>query len=65
MNTFSTLAGALGILVAGVFKTRYGLNAVFASSSVLNFMVGLIILYGVFKYTSRDIARAHELSLQT
>jgi predicted MFS family arabinose efflux permease len=64
MNTFSTLAGALGVLLAGVLKSSYGLNAVFASSSVLNLLAGLIILYGVYRYTHRDIARAREIAHQ-
>jgi len=63
MNTFSTSAGALGVLLAGVLKSSYGLKAVFASSSVLNLMAGLIILSGVYKYTRGDIARARELAL--
>jgi hypothetical protein len=37
----------LGVLLAGVLKSSYGLNAVFANSSVLNLMAGLIILWGV------------------
>ena len=63
MNTFSTLAGALGVLLAGVLKSGYGLKAVFASSSVLNLMAGFIILAGVYKYTRGDIARARELAV--
>jgi predicted MFS family arabinose efflux permease len=64
MNTFSTFAGALGVLLAGVLKSSYGLKAVFASSSVLNLMAGLIILSGVYKYTRGDIARAREYHLR-
>jgi hypothetical protein len=63
MNTCSTLAGALGVLLAGVLKSGYGLKAVFASSSVLNLMAGFIILAGVYQYTRGDIARARELAV--
>jgi predicted MFS family arabinose efflux permease len=63
MNAFSTLSGAVGVLLAGVLKSSYGLKAVFASSSVLNLMAGLIILFGVYQYTRSDIARVRELAI--
>jgi predicted MFS family arabinose efflux permease len=63
MNTFSTSAGALGVLLTGVLKSSYGLKSAFASSSLLNLMAGIIILCGVYKYTRGDIARASELAV--
>jgi predicted MFS family arabinose efflux permease len=60
MNTCATSAGALGVMVAGLLKDRFGLNAVFAGSAVLNLVAGLLLLYGVRRYNQRDIARARE-----
>jgi MFS transporter, Spinster family, sphingosine-1-phosphate transporter len=60
MNTCASASGALGVMVAGLLKGRFGLNAVFAGSAALNLLAGLLILYGVCRYNQRDIARARE-----
>ena len=58
MNTFATSAGALGVLVAGLLKKQFGLNTVFAFSSALNLLAGMLLLYSARRYNQRDIARA-------
>jgi MFS family permease len=60
LNTGSTASGALGVMVAGLLKDRFGLNAVFAGSAALNLIAGILLLYGFRRYNQQDIARAHE-----
>lgn len=59
-NTAACAAGGVGVLVAGVVKKEFGLNAVFAGISVLFVAAGLILLFAYFVFMPRDVARARE-----
>jgi MFS transporter, Spinster family, sphingosine-1-phosphate transporter len=58
MNTCSTAAGGLGVLLAGILKQSFGLNAVFAGISVLFLISGAALILAYRVWTDRDIARA-------
>jgi len=58
MNTGSTAAGGLGVLVAGVLKPAYGLGLVFAGISLLFVLAGLALLVAARWWMPADIARA-------
>jgi hypothetical protein len=61
LNTFASASGALGVLLAGLLKQNFGLNAVFASSSVLFLITGSSLVIGTFVCMPRDMARARAL----
>jgi MFS family permease len=58
MNTCSTAAGGLGVLLAGVLKQSFGLNAIFAGISVCFLISGAVLILAYRVWTERDIARA-------
>ncbi len=58
MNTGATAAGGLGVLMAGVLKSAFGLNAIFAGISLLFVVAGLALLLAYRAWIARDIARA-------
>ena len=61
LNTAATASGGLGVFLAGVLKRNWGLNAVFAGSSVLYLITGASLVLGCFLWAPRDMARARAL----
>ena len=47
-----------GVLLAGVLKQRFGLNAIFAAISALCLVSGAVLVLAYRLWTYRDIARA-------
>lgn len=60
MNLGATLAGGIGVLLAGVLKRTLGLNGVFAAISMAFVAAGALLLVGYLVFMPRDIARAQE-----
>ena len=58
MNFFACGAGGIGVLLAGVLKAQFGLNAVFAGISIVFVAAGLALVIGYSVFMARDIARA-------
>ncbi|MBI5770516.1 MAG: MFS transporter [Verrucomicrobia bacterium] len=58
MNTCATAAGGCGVLLAGVLKKSFGLNAVFAGISVLFVIAGLALIFAYRRWVAGDIERA-------
>lgn len=58
MNTLATAAGGLGVLLAGVFKQGWGLEAVFAASAGVFLIAGTCLFIGYRWFLVRDIAHA-------
>jgi hypothetical protein len=58
MNTGGALAGGIGILMAGIFKSGVGLGGVFAAISAI-FILAAIGLFVAYRYcVAGDVARA-------
>lgn len=62
MNTCATAAGGVGVLLAGVLKSTFGLNAIFAGISLLFVIAGIALVYAYRHWIARDIARANAAS---
>ncbi|MBI5692798.1 MAG: MFS transporter [Verrucomicrobia bacterium] len=60
MNTCATAAGGVGVLIAGILKSSFGLNAVFAGISLLFVIAGLALLAAYRFWIGRDLARAQD-----
>lgn len=59
MNTCATAAGGIGVLLAGVLKSTFGLNAIFAGISLLFVIAGAALVYAYRHWITRDIERAN------
>lgn len=59
MNTCATAAGGVGVLLAGVLKSAFGLNAIFAGISLLFVVAGGALVFAYRHWIARDIARAN------
>ena len=57
MNASNCFAGGAGIFVAGYLKRDFGLGGVFAGTSAMMMMAGLLLLGGYRFCLSRDLAR--------
>jgi hypothetical protein len=64
MNTMNTLAGGAGILIAGFLKQDFGLGGVFAGTSVIVLVAGVLLLTGYSFFLNRDLARQAEPGTQ-
>jgi predicted MFS family arabinose efflux permease len=62
MNTCATGAGGMGVLVAGILKSYWGLNGSFAALSVLFVIAGGILIVGYAVYMGPDVERARRYS---
>lgn len=60
MNTCATAAGGVGVLLAGLLKRAFGLNAIFAGISILFVIAGLALLVAYRFWVERDILRAQK-----
>ena len=58
MNTCATAAGGMGVFFAGVLKSEFGLNAIFATIAGAFALAGVILLVTYRLFIRRDIARA-------
>ena len=58
MNTCATAAGGVGVLLAGVLKSTFGLNAIFAGISLLFMIAGVALVIAYRRWITRDIERA-------
>jgi predicted MFS family arabinose efflux permease len=59
MNTCATAAGGVGVLLAGVLKSTFGLHAIFAGISLLFIIAGGALVFAYRHWIARDIARAN------
>ena len=57
MNTGATLAGGIGVFVAGFLKRDFGLAGVFAGIPVLHVIAACLALAAYFFFVTRDIER--------
>ncbi|MDO8543116.1 MAG: MFS transporter [Opitutaceae bacterium] len=62
MNTAATAAGGLGVLLTGVLKRAFGLNAIFAGISLLFVIAGVALVVAYRLWAARDIERARAAS---
>lgn len=62
MNTTNTFAGGAGILVAGYLKRDFGLGGVFAGTSVIVLVAGILLLLGYGLFLQRDLERQKTLA---
>jgi MFS family permease len=62
MNTCATAAGGVGVLLAGVLKGAFGLDAIFAGISLLFVIAGGALLAAYRRWAGADIARANAAS---
>lgn len=58
MNTFGTAAGGVGVLLTGMLKAGFGLNAVFAGISIVFLFAAAIMLLAYRVWIRGDLARA-------
>jgi sugar phosphate permease len=63
-STCAAASGSLGIFAAGALKRRFGLDMVFASSSVLLLATCFVLLLGYKVFMARDTARAIAFDLK-
>jgi MFS transporter, Spinster family, sphingosine-1-phosphate transporter len=59
MNACATAAGGLGVLLTGVLKSTFGLNAIFAGISLLFVIAGVALVYAYRHWITHDIERAN------
>lgn len=62
MNTAATAAGGLGVLLTGVLKRAFGLDAIFAGISLLFVIAGVALVVAYRLWAARDIERARAAS---
>jgi MFS family permease len=62
MNTGATTAGGLGVLLAGVLKSHFGLNTIFAGISLLFAIAGGALIFAYRHWAAADTARAREFT---
>ncbi len=60
MNTCATAVGGVGVLLAGVLKREFGLNAIFAGIALLFVIAGLALVLAYKVWVERDLERARE-----
>ena len=60
MNMCATTAGGLGVILTGMLKLDFGLNNIFAVTTVLIVLAALALFAGYRFFMPRDIARARE-----
>jgi MFS family permease len=58
LNTAGCAAGGVGVLLAGVLKAEWGLGTIFAASSALFLLAGLLSVVGYRFFMPRDLERA-------
>jgi predicted MFS family arabinose efflux permease len=58
MNTCATASGGMGVFFAGVLKSEFGLNAIFAAISGAFAIAGVVLLVTYTTFIRADIARA-------
>ena len=58
MNTFASITGGLGVLLAGLFMHDLGLGTVFATLAGFYVVAAGLLLFGYFAFVRRDITRA-------
>ena len=56
-NLLNSLAGGLGVLLAGVFRSQMSLAGIFAASSVFMLCAAILPLVGYFLFLARDLER--------
>jgi len=57
MNTMNTFAGGVGIMLAGILKSRYGLSGIFSAVSALVCISAALALIGYLFLLRRDLER--------
>ncbi len=57
MNTINCFAGGLGIFIAGYLKQDFGLGGVFAGTSAIVLVAGVLLLIGYNCFLRQDLAR--------
>jgi MFS family permease len=65
MNTCATAAGGVGVLLAGVLKRAFGLDAIFAGISFLFIVAGAVLVFAYRRWMERDLERARIASRRT
>ncbi|HRE83678.1 MAG TPA: MFS transporter [Opitutaceae bacterium] len=58
LNTVGTAAGGLGVLLAGLLKSTYGLSTIFGASSMLFILAGGVTLASFLWFMNADVSRA-------
>jgi predicted MFS family arabinose efflux permease len=59
MNTANCFAGGVGILVAGYLKRDFGLGGIFAGTSGIVVVAGMLLLLGYFLFVRADLEKHH------
>ncbi len=57
MNTANCFAGGIGVLVAGLLRSTYGLAAAFGGVSVITLVAAALAALCYFRFLDRDLAR--------
>jgi hypothetical protein len=57
MNALNCFAGGIGILLAGAFKSAYGLGGIFAGISGIMMLGAVLTGAGYRFFLARDLAR--------
>lgn len=57
VNLMNSLTGGMGVLFAGVLKSRFSLGGVFAATASLMALASLLLLIGFRYFLDRDLAR--------
>ena len=63
MNTCATAAGGVGVLLAGVLKKGWGLEAVFAGSAAIFVVAGSGLFIGYRFFMANDLERARAFAV--
>jgi MFS family permease len=58
MNTTNCFAGGVGILIAGYLKRDFGLGGIFAGTTGIVLVAGILLLLGYFVFLRRDLERS-------
>jgi predicted MFS family arabinose efflux permease len=58
MNTTNTLAGGMGVFVAGYLKQDFGLGGVFGGASFTVLLASLLLMLGYKRFLRRDMLRS-------
>jgi MFS transporter, Spinster family, sphingosine-1-phosphate transporter len=64
MNSANTFAGGIGVFVAGMLKSSYGLRAIFAGVSVVLLAAAAVNAIGYFFFVTRDLRRRADKILE-
>ena len=60
-NSLNCAAGGIGVLLAGLAKSTFGLGAIFATISILFLTCSILLLIGYSKYFSHDLGNQQPL----